>query len=53
MKHFYAFMLFCSRFELAAARRYSTNRAYISTLTCDVEKWEGLFLKCKIKETLS
>ena len=49
MIHFYRFMLFCSSFELAVARRYSTNRDYIRTLSQDVSKWESLFYREALK----
>lgn len=45
MRVFYALMLAVTRFELAIARTYSDNRAYIHALSSDVAKWEKELLR--------
>ena len=48
MIYFYQFMFFCCDFELAIARRYSSNRDYIRSLSQDVQKWQGLLHRARV-----
>lgn len=45
MRTFLTFMLAMCSYELAMARKYSSNRAYIAALSNDVTRWEGELLK--------
>ena len=51
MRAFYALMLAASRYELAIARKYSSNREYISSLAQDVTRWEGELLKYDARQS--
>lgn len=51
MRTFLTFMLAMCRYELAIARKYSGNRAYIRSLSNDVTKWEGKLLKYDARQS--
>lgn len=50
LKIFYRIMAAWTKYDLAIARTYSENSAYVRNLSDELEKWEGLLAKEEINE---